>query len=57
AAWSIGLANPSALITNATPGTALANQTIVVNNAGTAIVGVQRAQHALYDEVSWFLNR
>lgn len=57
AAWSIGLANPSALITNATPGTAGANQFIKVNAAGNAIVGVNGPAYALTDEVAWFLNR
>lgn len=57
AAWSIGLANPSALITSSTPGTATANQFVKVNAAGNAIVGVTGPAYALTDEVAWFLNR
>lgn len=57
AAWSIGLANPAAAITNATVGSATANQVIAVNGAGNAIVGVTRPASIAYDELAWFFFR
>ena len=52
-AWSIGVASPSAAITSQTVGTATANQFIMVNSAGSAIVGTTAPLDGISDPAFW----
>ena len=53
AAWSIGVASPSAAITSQTVGTATASQFIMTNPAGNAIVGVSAPLDGISDPAFW----
>jgi hypothetical protein len=51
--WKIGLASPGSIITGFGPGAATANQFIVVNAAGSAIVGSTLPRGEIEDPCAW----
>lgn len=55
-AWSIGLAPAGTAITNMTPGSAAANQHLVINGAGNTVVGLALPNAALYDDTALYLT-
>jgi hypothetical protein len=51
--WSIGVASPSAAITAQTVGSATADQFIMVNSAGSAIIGQTAPLDGISDPAFW----
>jgi hypothetical protein len=51
--WNVSVASPSAAITSQTVGTATANQFIMVNSAGSAIVGQTAPLDGISDPAFW----